>query len=286
MHPRLLSALVLMDASLNNRAPTAGGRNPSPNGFHHVVYRKDIFKSRSEAVAALKKNGVYRKFDPRVLDRMVKYGFRDLPTALYPEVPADADKSDPPVTFTTSKHQDSWTQFRANFDPPRVDGRVVVDRSAHPDIDPRAHEAPLYRPEVPATALRLPHLRPMTAFILGEKTYLPLESVREAIGWTGTGVGGSGGVAEGRVTEITVPNGPHLFPLFMPNETADAVASWLGQAMKMYRDDEAKWRATREGRSKEDDLRLGKQWFEVVKPPEAYKGMKATYGPADEKAKI
>lgn len=91
---------------------------------------------------------------------MIEHGYRDLPTALYPELPADTDPAKLPVTLTATRHQDAIAQLRGNFSSRTPDGRIVIDRDTHADMDPLAAFVPLYRPEPRSTYLRLPSLRP------------------------------------------------------------------------------------------------------------------------------
>lgn len=89
-------------------------------------------------------------------------------------------------------------------------------------MDPLAAFIPLYRPEPRGTFFRLPSLRPSALWLLGERTYLRLDEMREGIKVTGTSVGGSGGVPEGRVKEDLIPERGHLFPF---EAVEDAVSS-------------------------------------------------------------
>ncbi|KAI0064412.1 alpha/beta-hydrolase [Artomyces pyxidatus] len=48
--------------------------------------RKDVWPSRAAARKWLSKRPPWQRWDPRVLDRFVSHGFRDLPTATYPDL--------------------------------------------------------------------------------------------------------------------------------------------------------------------------------------------------------
>lgn len=103
---------------------------------------------------------MFPKMDPRCVDRTTKFGFRDLPTDLYPESLEGSDPANPPVTLTTSKNPDMIAQIRENFSARTLDGRIQIDRSTHAEMDPVAAFFPMYCPEPRATFFRLPTLRP------------------------------------------------------------------------------------------------------------------------------
>jgi hypothetical protein len=258
-----------MEPVIQLSPPPMGFGTDPPGGVNLTTYRKDIWPSRKAAAISQAKSS--KNWDPRVVDLMVKYGYRDLPTALYPTLPPDADPSDPPVTLTTTRHQDALAQLRQNFSARQADGRIAIDRSTHADMDPLAAFVPLYRPEPRSTFYRLPSLRPSVLWMLGEKTYLRVDEIREGIKVTGTGVGGSGGIPEGRVKELVVKNRGHLFPFEEVAHTAKECSAWLTQEMGRFRQTEKAWNDQRANMSVEEHMVLSKKWMETVKPFSAFK---------------
>ena len=253
------------------------GSDP-PGGVNLITYRPDVWPTRRAAAASQAKSS--KTWDPRVLTRMVQYGFRDLPTALYPDdLPPSADPADPPVTLTSTKHQDAWSQLRANFSARAPDGRIVIDRSTHADMDPLAAFVPLYRPEPRSTFKRLPELRPSVLWLLGETSYLRHDEMREGIKVCGTGVGGGGGMAEGRVKEVVVKGRGHLFPFEAVEDAGKQCAIWLGAEMERFREEEKRWRRQREAMSQKDHLATDDKWKAVVKPVSAFRAAKSAKGP-------
>jgi hypothetical protein len=85
---------------------------------------------------------------------------------------------------------------------------------------------------------QLPHLRPSCFYIFGSLSFLTLdpEVIKDKLDNTGTGVGGSGGVKEGRVSQVMVQGAGHLIPMEKVEESATHVATWVGQEL-------ARWRA-------------------------------------------
>jgi len=249
--------------------PPMGFGNDPPGGVNYTTYRKDIWPTRSAAAVSQAKAS--RAWDPRVLSLMMKYGYRNLPTALYPELPTDSDPNDLPVTLTTTKHQDAVTQLRENFSARMPDGRIKINRETHADLDPLAAFVPLYRPEPRSTFRLLPSLRPSALWLLGEKSYLNLDEMREGIKVTGNGIGGSGGIPEGRVKEVSIKGGSHLFPFEAVEKTAEECGKWLGEVLEEFGKRESVWRKEREGMSSRDHLVTTKKWLEVVKPVSSFK---------------
>ena len=244
------------------------GTNP-PGMLNIVTYRRDVWPSRKDAELAFKRSPVFAQWDQRAFKRMVEYGLRNLPAALYPEPPSKAkpDPQDESVTLTTTKHQEAWTLGRQNFDSRDPTGRITIDRSTHADLDPLIAYLPLYRPEPRSTWYRLPELRPSVLFLTGGATELRLDEIREGIKITGTGVGGSGGLAEGRVKEKTFPKHGHLFAMEIVNETAQECAKWLGDEVRRWHEAEMRWNKNQESKNEDDNLRTSERWKSVVKPP-------------------
>ena len=282
MHPRLFTTIVLLDPVIQSVANPIGMGTDPPGNVNMSTYRRDVWPSRKIAAESYAKIPVFAAWDKRVFERLVAYGFRDLPTALYPEMPADANPDSPPVTLTTTRHQEVWTYLRPNYEAyesHQNGGRPVINRSTHPDLDPipkRAH-VPFYRPEPYNTYDNISLVRPSTLWLLGGESYLKRNEVRQAAKVCGTGVGGSGGMAEGRVKEVVFPKHGHLFPMEIVNETAHECAQWLGTELARWRKDEEEWRNMRAKRPKDDDLKTDEKWRAYVKPMSEFrkKGGKA-----------
>lgn len=117
---------------------------------------------------------------------------------------------------------------------------------------------------------RLPSLRPSVLWVLGSRTFVNLDEMREGIKSTGTGIGGSGGAD--RVKEVLIEGHGHLLPFSAVGQTADACAAWLKTEMSLYRKQEAEWNEKRAAMTPRDHLTLPPQWAKVVKPPSAFKG--------------
>ena len=244
-----------------------GPPNEKINAAMASTHRRDRWPSRRYAAEVFAKSPFYQAWDKRVFRLWLQYGLRDLPTAIYPE-PLEPNKEGPPVTLTTTKHQEVWTFLRPNYLGRDAEGKSVIDRRTTPDITPDAPGIyPFYRPEPIILFHKLPHLRPPVLYIYGSESNLSRKEFRDSKHeTTGTGVGGSGGAREGRVKSILFEGVGHLIPMEAVNKSAEECAKWLQQEMKRYREEEAKWQELRAKREKMDDIMVNKEWTQHIGP--------------------
>ena len=261
LHPRLLTCLVLIDPVIQSASAAASiVSHPQASTF-----RRDDWPSRAEAASSVKKSKFYQSWDPRVLDLWIKYGLRSLPTAIYPKEHDGPDRSenhDGPVTLTTTKHQEVFTFLRPNFDGLDANGKPVVNRRTHPDLDlGAAYTYPFYRPEPPAVFNDLPRLRPSTLYIFGGQSDLsPPDSRKQKMERTGTGVGGSGGAEADRVKEMVFEDVGHLVPMEAVTRCAAAAGEWLASELKRWRDEEAEFKREWDAKEKKAKFTLSEEW--------------------------
>ena len=269
MHPRLLSTLVLIDPVFHQTSSAHPAQDPaSSSGAQLSTFRRDRWLSRNEAKAAFLKSHFYQAWEPRVLDLWVKYGLRELPTAIYPHESDSSDNSvdseaqDVPVTLTTTKHQEVFTFLRPKFENADEHGRNSTTRRSHPDLDLNDQDNfPFYRSECSRTFHNLPALRPSALYIFGGKSNLSRSGWREAkIAQTGTGIGGSGGAKEGRVKRVDLDEKGHLMPMEVPEECASAAGDWIVREMGRWRREEEEWRRRWEEREKLEKCTVSEEW--------------------------
>jgi pimeloyl-ACP methyl ester carboxylesterase len=228
MHPRLFTTLVLFEGVFYKKA-----RSVNSLGAYPITFRKDFYPSREAAAKSFRKHPVYRTWDPAVLDLFIKYGLRDLPTAIHPT--SQTKDAPEPVTLTTTKHQEATSFTRAAFPPQRSTPLTdfVPVSSAHPEIgdaDFRNSKEAFYRPEPYLTFFQLPYLRPSCLWLNGDQSIFMNEKWMRAdkAAVCGTGFGGSGGVAAGRVEELELSGGGHFMPFEAPRQMAvEALGPWL-----------------------------------------------------------
>lgn len=218
LHPRLLQGLVLMDPVL--QTPNPG----KPYGLAST-YRRDRWPSRAAARESFGKSRFYQAWDPRVFDRWIETGLRDLPTELHSGTVSEAG---PEVTLATAKTHEVHSFLR-----PLYKGNSSVlpqeDREHYADLNPDDLEPgdSFYRPEPAELFRRLSVLKPPVTFITGQSSPLAGRDLTDArLKITGTGVGGSGGIKKGRVAALELDCG-HFVPMEKTFESAEAAASFV-----------------------------------------------------------
>ncbi|KAJ5153716.1 uncharacterized protein N7500_009155 [Penicillium coprophilum] len=248
MHPSLFEGLILME-------PVIQLDNPGRKYALPSTYRRDLWDSREQAAEKFRSNPFYQAWDPRVLQKWLEFGLRDLPTRLYP---TPSNTTPPAVTLTTPKAQEVFTFVRPSY----IDERtgIACGNPAEEMYPEDIEEYPLYRPEPSRIFHRLPELRPSTLYLTGEKSDLVPPAHRKAkLQITGTGVGGSGGASRGRVQEIVLPCG-HLVPMELVHESAKASADFIASAVSAWEKRTSKFRKAWEQVSPDEQVRLDKQW--------------------------
>lgn len=267
LHPRLMTTMVLSEATLK-RIP-AGRVRSSLSAAYGATFRKDIWPSREEAAASLRKNRLFQTFDPRAVELFIQHGLRELPTALYPHLPAPSSQtssSSIPVTLKTTKHQEALGIARGAYPKPGTPlSSFRPSRKTHLELATGAahrREVAFYRPESYLTYDQLPNVQPTVLYIFAENA--PEDpSVREDITThTGIGVCGNGGIAEGGVKKVIVSGAGHFVPMEKPREVAELAGDWLAKELKRWAEDEAEeertWRSLDPAaqRSVDDDYKF------------------------------
>lgn len=265
LHPRLLTTLVLLDPVITHFTFRRMGAGIGPT--RSSTFRREAWPSRAAAEASFRRSPFYSSWDPRVLDAWCAHAIRDTPTALFPgdgeggegengsgngngnDGQPQQTQKQKQVTLTTTKHQEVFTFFRPLWPYYKADG--TIDRDGAPDFDPSLndkvdHSSPLsfpfYRSEGSSVLQNLPHVRPSVLWVFGGDSDLSQpEGRREKLALCGSGGGGSGGVAAGRVAEVLVEGRGHLFPMEVPGLCAEHAAAWIGKEMQRWREGERKY---------------------------------------------
>lgn len=274
MHPRLLHTLVLLDPVIQRQTTQLDGLSLLENKrviaktTQLSTHRRDLWPSRQEAAEGFKRSPFYQAWDPRVLDRWVQYGLRDLPTAIHPLDPKTAINKNPPVTLRTPLHQEVFTFSRPNYN--HVPGsNKPVNRVTHPDLNANHPDSyPFYRPEPARIFDQLPHLRPSVLYIFAGKSDMCLPDMRaDKLAATGVGLGGSGGVAAGRVRDVFLEDFGHLLAQEAVNECADAAVCWLAPELRRWRDEEESFRSAWSKKTQREKQTVDAEWLENVPAP-------------------
>ena len=249
-HPRLFHSLVLID-------PVIQIPNPSIAVAMLSTRRRDIWQTRAEAETSFRRNKAFQTWDPRALDLFIQYGLRDVPTELYP---AEDTSSDSRVTLATSKHQELFNYLRPTYKPRSWESFNDADSAQNADYP----GYPFYRPEPSQIFRRLPELRPNALYVFGKHSGFssPVRK-EEKMATTGTGVGGSGGRAAGRVQEAILDCG-HLVAMEKVAESADAIAAFLGEELEEWSRKRREFQAHRAKTPRREQITIDEEWKERV----------------------
>jgi pimeloyl-ACP methyl ester carboxylesterase len=201
--------------------------------------RRDVWPSRNAAAEKFRASKFYQQWDPRVLEKWIEYGLRDLPTEQYPQLPESKDDTGPPVTLTTTTAQEVYFYLRANYPESRLlqDGESVLQELREAE----GLDVPFDMPEGRQLYERLPELRPSVLFIFGSNSEAsPADYRADKMTRTGTSFGGSGGAAKGKVHEKLLECG-HLVGMEKPAESAAASADFMAAELQRWDEREKKW---------------------------------------------
>ncbi|KID92926.1 hypothetical protein MGU_00515 [Metarhizium guizhouense ARSEF 977] len=234
LHPRLFHSMVLLDPAIayyHTSRPMDFRASPAAAS----VGRRDRWPSREAAATLFKKAPFYQAWDPRVLEQWIKYGLHN--------TTADPNGE---VVLATTKHQEVFTFLRPSWPAFDAEGKNAIDPKWMPDagtsIKVEYPMYPFYRPEAINTFIRMPSLRPGIVFILGGQSNVVSDAdVKTRTETTGTGLGGSGGVASGRVKEVVHEKYGHLIPLEAPRFCAQHAADFLKKELDIWAVEEAEY---------------------------------------------
>ncbi|MCJ1397392.1 hypothetical protein MMC11_000585 [Xylographa trunciseda] len=258
LHERLFHSLVLFEPIIQENGP-AGVNVALPTS-----YRPDLWSSRSQAEASMRKNKFFQSWDSRALARYFRYGLRETPTAIYPSA-TDSGA----VTLTTTKHQEAWSYLRPNFSPMPVDPSARTEQWISPDLDVESRTHIFHRPEMVLAFRNLPFVRPSVLWVYGAQSYINTPVIRqEKLALTGTGVGGSGGALSRRVEEVVVEEASHMLPFEKVQDCASVLARWLERMIDDFKAEEKFHRQYDSGKSERDMLVLSKLWLQNVRRKE------------------
>ena len=254
MHPRLLSTLVLIEPVMVDEI------SGTPSPVLQSTVRRDIWETRAKAESYLRR--AFQSWDARALDRLVEYGLRETPTALYGSNRNQILASGS-VTLKTTKHQEAWNYIQLNLDrqeEPRLN-RLLL-----PDWDPTVALPRISNRPEPLIAMKdLPYLRPSVLYVFGAKGPLSTHEEQEKkIKRTGTEAGGSGGAAEGMVKGHVLQGFGHLLIFEQPAKTARAATDWIQQWFDKYLADEGFLQAQESEKSANGMLEVSKVWIDAV----------------------
>lgn len=235
LHPRLLTTVIAIEPVVNKT-----GVEMHFNFAYPITFKKDHWPTRKEAEELYLKHPFYKHWDPTTLSLFVKYGLRNSPTATL-------DSSETTTTLTTTKHQEVFSFGRPAYPKPGVPlSSFKPTRAEYPDlnIEEWRPNSVFYNPAPTQTFQQLQYLKPSCLYIYGSKTHMASSKPQgqtDKLEITGTGVGGSGGHADGKVDQH-VFNGSHFVPFESPKEVSQVVQGWLQKELEVWSQEEEKER--------------------------------------------
>ncbi|OGM41470.1 hypothetical protein ABOM_010073 [Aspergillus bombycis] len=236
-------------------------RGPSPARWTST--RPDEWPSQQDAETHIRRNPFWRRWDPRAVNAYIQFGLRPVPTS-----------SSGAVTLTTTKAQEAWTYLR--FNPTPHVGSDLTERFLNPDLAVTAKEGDNHNPNYvtvcPWSCIAfefLPYVRPSVLFVFGEKSHINLPARRrDKLERMGVGLGGSGGLAAGRVHAEVLPGSSHMAPLEKVQDTARLISLWLEAQLELYLKEREFWGCQyNSGKSEQDGRVLSAQWMKYDHPP-------------------
>jgi pimeloyl-ACP methyl ester carboxylesterase len=252
MHQRLLTTIVTIEPVLNKSTYAM-----PMSGVFPLTFRKDKWLTREEALKAFTTGPLYQNFHPDVVKLFGEYGLIDNP--------------DGTVGLATAKAQELFAYARAAYPGSRDQSleQFAPTRASHPDIgvEPgtgreRNPQEAFYRPEAQLAFAWLPFLKPSILLIHGDRSHFIGSSSKgrkERVEAVGFATGGSGGVQEGRVKDVTV-KGSHFVPMDNPAGVAKEAADWLAQEMWRWAREEEQEKAVWEAIPVDQRAELSDDW--------------------------
>lgn len=153
-----------------------------------------------------------------------------------------------------------------------AEGKEILKRDLIPDMSlDMLVKYPFYRPEPPNTLKKLPEVRPSVLWVFGETSAMSSPGARKLkIETTGAGVGGSGGVKEGRVNEVVLKGIGHLVTMEASEQCADAAAPWVGREMQRFEVERKAYEAWTK-KSAVEKTTLSEEWKKRIGSPKGSK---------------
>ncbi|USW54814.1 Putative alpha/Beta hydrolase [Septoria linicola] len=224
-HPRIFEALVLIDPAMTM---TAGETIPAM--IKYALSKPETFKSYEAAEKNVHKHPFFKRWHPAAKQKYIETAFHIEPTTLYPE-------RDGTLKPKTSVFAETRGITRPNLQHAHVaKPPTTLQGYSIPDVDTSSpYTGPGYNPFSRQAYAWLGQLRPATQFILGKGSKVnPVSELEGRTNFTGSRVGGLGGVKAGNVKSVTVSGG-HFLPMTNPEQTAEEAASWMAERIEKWR---------------------------------------------------
>lgn len=246
--------------------------------------KRDVWPSRAEAVEKARK--IFKRWEPRVMQKWAEYGYRDLPTAIHPAHEKREKDAPPPVTLATTKHQEtllygkinSNTTVQPGFNNRDAHGKPVELRAPHDGLAVYGMAGPDWhmscRIEAWLCSQVVVHLRPPVLFLSGARSEQYRHGLhKELAEKIGTAFSGSGGMPLNQVRHYVL-EGSHFIPHEEPGALAAVIAPWTQQELQLWQRDEERIASEWAGQSQSEKSTLPSEWISRAKPSKPSKPSK------------
>ncbi len=235
LHPSLFTSLILIEP------PVYPEMLPKVSlaQMRGMLRRREEWPDRSAAEKAIRKSPYYGRWDPRVLERYLKHGLREVRFSQSTNSQQDGS----PVRTVAYKELEVAHIMRLNDRGVGLNSGENVtheDRRYVPDLDiaTAIQSTPLYAPWPRQMFFLLPQLRHWVLYTDGDKSPRTTPEITKArLETTGTGQGGSGGKRVGTVKHVLIKGGQHTIPLDEHlGQVAEAAGQFIVDEMKRFQE--------------------------------------------------
>lgn len=205
-----------------------------------MAKRRETLAEPAKARASIDQSPFYQTWDARSRQALLKNAYVDAKTGERADLTQSPLRSAPVRTTTPRDIEVSLLQ-RPNYGhvgSKELSQTDALERQDAPDVDPGAnYRFPFYRGESISAYRRIQHIRAGVLYVCGGQSASSRPAIRQhRLETTGTDVGGSGGLAVGRVREVVIPDGGHMIAMdqHLPR-VAEGIASFVEEELQLWK---------------------------------------------------
>lgn len=114
----------------------------------------------------------------------------------------------------------------------------------------------------------LPFLRPSVLYLFAGRSLLSSPRLQKLkMETTGIGIGGSGGVKAGQVSNAIFPEAGHSLPFERAADCAESASAWLGSQLRQFKADEEFMASHPSEKSERDMIVVSEKWKRLIRRP-------------------
>lgn len=251
MHPRLFTAIAMLDPALHSTAAEVRMLT-----VPMIALRCQQWPNKQAAIDFYSRHPIFKVMDPRALQLFFEHGLMQVS-------PGSAA-----VCLKTTPAQES-TSFAKLCGP--AEGSLADFTpvgTSFLDLDTTVvGKLAYYRPEIYSIHAQLPFLQPSCLYLNPRGSVLMTarpEQRQIRFETTGTAIGGSGGALAGRVREVYM-EGTHYFPLEHPEAVAEQLHAFIVEELEFFKEKQLANEARRADRTSDEHANLSKEYLRWAK---------------------